>query len=182
VGPVALTPELPRRLNLGCGLRKRADSLNVDVRGEPDLVWDLDEHPYPLPRGHFEHIFAHDVVEHLASVKDFVEEAHALLVPGGILEITTPHFSCANSYVDPTHRQHLSYFSFDYFTAGHPWSFYSTARFEVVERTIVFRARLWDRLVERFANRHPELYEQRLAWTLPAWFLIFKLRTVAPEA
>jgi SAM-dependent methyltransferase len=179
---VALSRELPRRLNLGSGLRKRDDSVNVDVCGEPDLSWDLDQRPYPLPRNYFEHIFAHDVVEHLESVKDFVEEAHELLAPGGILEITTPHFSCANSFVDPTHRQHLSYYSFDYFTEGHHWSFYSAARFQIVERMIVFRNRLHDRLIARLASRWPELYEQRLAWVFPAWFLVFKLKAVKPES
>jgi SAM-dependent methyltransferase len=169
---------LPRRLNLGCGLRKRPDCWNVDLRGEPDLVWDLDRRPWPLPRDHFEHIYAFDVVEHVASVQDFVEEAHALLAPGGILEITTPHFSCANSYTDPTHRHHLGYFSFDYFTGASQWSFYSAVRFEIAERTLVFPQKLPDRLISRFANRHPFVWEQRLAWLWPAWFLIFKLRAV----
>lgn len=173
---MALSKDLPRRLNLGSGLRKRADCYNVDLRGEPDLRWDLDQHPYPLPRDYFEHIYALDVVEHLANIQEFVEEAHSLLVPGGTLEITTPHFSCANSYIDPTHRHHLSYFSFDYFTNGNQWSFYSPARFEIAERVIVFRNRLIDRVMARLASRRPELYEQRLAWIVPAWFLIFKLK------
>jgi hypothetical protein len=32
--------------------------------------------------------------------------------------------------------------------------------------------------MSRFANRHPELYERRLTWIWPAWFLIFKLRAL----
>ncbi|HEV8238177.1 MAG TPA: methyltransferase domain-containing protein, partial [Thermoanaerobaculia bacterium] len=154
----------------------------VDLRGDPDLRWDLDRHPYPLPRGHFDYIYANDVVEHLADVQQFVEESHALLRPGGILEITTPHFSSANSYTDPTHRHHLGYFSFDYFTDGHQWSFYSSARFEIVERTLVFSSGALTRVVERLANRKPRLYENRFAWLFPAWFLIFKLRAVKEPA
>jgi SAM-dependent methyltransferase len=171
---------LPRRLNLGCGQRKLPDCLNVDLLPavEPDLVWNLDQRPYPLPRKHFEHIYAYDVVEHVESVQAFVEEAHALLAPGGILEITTPHFSCANSFTDPTHRHHLGYYSFDYFTAASQWSFYSGVRFEIVHRTLVFQMSLPGKLMSRFANRHPQLYEQRLAWIWPAWFLVFKLRAL----
>jgi SAM-dependent methyltransferase len=171
-----------RRLNLGCGRNKRADCFNVDLRAavEPDLVWDLERHPYPLPDGQFDSIHALDVVEHLVDVQGFVEEAHRLLAPGGVLEITTPHFSCANSFTDPTHRHHLGYFSFDYFTDRSGWNFYSAVRFEIAERILVFHSRLHDRLMARFANRYPEIYEQRLAWLLPAWFLIFKLRKVAP--
>lgn len=172
--------DLPRRLNLGCGMKKRPDCLNVDLRPSvgPDLVWDLEKRPYPLPRDHFEHIWALDVVEHLADLQDFVEEAHALLAPGGILEITTPHFSSANAFTDPTHRHRLGYFSFDYFTDGSEWSFYSGARFEIAERLLVFHNRWLDRRMANWANRHPEIYERRLAWLWPAWFLIFKLRAV----
>jgi SAM-dependent methyltransferase len=173
---------IKKRLNLGCGRQQRPDCVNVDAVAEvgPDLVWDLDRRPFPLPRNHFEHAYAMDVVEHLASVKEFLEEVYEILAPGGVVEITTPHFSCANSFVDPTHRHHLSYFSFDYFTAGHPLGFYSAARFEVLERILVFQHSLVNRWVSRWANRHPEIYEQRFAWMFPAWFLIVKLRAVKP--
>lgn len=173
---------LPVVLNLGCGRQKRADAWNVDLLPavEPDLVWDLDRHPYPLPRGHFEKIVAQDVIEHLADVRAFVEEAHALLEPDGVLEITTPHFSSPNSFTDPTHRHHLGYFSFDYFTDDSPWSFYSEARFHVVERVLVFHPGRFGKYFARWANRHPALYEQRFAWVLPAWFLIFRLAAIKP--
>lgn len=173
-----MTP--PRRLNLGCGLRHRPDAVNIDLRPQvqPDLVWDLDRHPYPLPDAHFEYAYALDVVEHLDDVPGFMAEVHRLLAPGGVVEITTPHFSCANSFTDPTHRRHLGYFSFDYFTADGEWNFYSPHRFEIVERLLVFRPRRLDGLVARFANRRPALWERRFAWIWPAWFLIFKLRVV----
>ena len=173
--------ELPKGLNLGCGKVRRADCWNVDLVPalEPDLVWNLDHTPYPLPRGHFEHIYAHDVVEHLGDLKGFMEEVHALLAPGGIVELTTPHFSCANSFTDPTHRHHLGYFSFDYFTDDSAWNFYSPARFSVVERTLVFQHSLLNRFVAPWANRHAARYEQRWCWLFPAWFLIFKLKAEA---
>jgi len=120
---------LPRELNLGCGRKRREACLNVDraARVNPDLVWDLDRFPYPLPQSHFCRIFAGDVVEHLENIPDFMEEVYRLLKPDGLVEITTPHFSCANSYTDPTHRHHLGYFSFDYFTTGNELDFYSDA-------------------------------------------------------
>lgn len=173
-----MSREIPRRLNLGCGLKKKPDCLNVDLRGEPDLVLDLDRHPWPLPRNHFEHVWALDVVEHLADLPAFMKDVHAVLAPGGTVEITTPHFSCANAYTDPTHRHHLGYFSFDYFTDASQWSFYTEVRFEIVERILVFHPGRLDGLVSRFANRRPALYEKRLAWLWPAWFLLFKLRKV----
>lgn len=172
--------DLPKRLNLGCGRQKRPDCLNLDVQAEvePELLWDLDRRPYPLPRSWFEQIYALDVIEHVGSVKDFLEEVHEILAPGGNLEITTPHFSCANSFTDPTHRHHLGYFSLDYFTADHALRFYSAARFEIVERILVFHPGRANRLFARWAQRHPQVYERRLTWIFPAWFLIFKLRAI----
>jgi SAM-dependent methyltransferase len=171
---------LPTTLNLGCGRKRSPGALNVDARieAEPDLVFDLDQRPYPLPRRYFTLVHAFDVIEHLRDVRAFMEEVHELLAPGGVIEITTPHYSCANSFTDPTHRQHLGCFSFDYFTPGHPMIFYPQARFELIERQLVFFNSPLDRLVAHFANRHLAAYERRFAWLFPAWFMIFKLRAV----
>ncbi len=178
-----LPDPLPRRLNLGCGRRRRDDCLNVDVNPavEPDLHWDLDRVPMPLPEGSFEKIWANDVVEHLEDVVAFMCEVHRLLVPGGTVEITTPHFSSANAFTDPTHRRQLGYFSFDYFTDASQWSFYSATRFEIARRTLVFHPTRLGSLVARVANRHPEAYERRWAWMFPAWFLIFELTALKPD-
>lgn len=170
----------PRELNLGCGMKRRDGCLNVDKveRVQPDLLWDLDRYPYPLPASHFRRIFVGDVIEHLQNVSDFMLESHRLLEAGGSIEITTPHFSCANSYTDPTHRHHLGYFSFDYFTPDHEFNFYTGARFEIVERQIVFHHTLVNRIVRRLANRYPAEYERRFAWMFPAWFMILRLRAL----
>ena len=171
---------LPHGLNLGCGRKRREGCLNVDRSASvrPDLVWNLDEFPYPLPGSHFNHVYASDVVEHVANIPAFMGEVHRVSAPGAILEITTPHFSCSNSYTDPTHLHHLGYFSFDYFTPDNELNFYSDARFEAVERQIVFIPGPFNRIVQNLANRHPAAYEQRFAWVFPAWFMIFRLRAI----
>ena len=180
--PTPLPDPLPRRLNLGCGRRGRDDCLNVDVipAVEPDLVWDLDRVPLPLPASWFERIWVNDVVEHLEDVVSFMTEVHRLLVPGGTIEITTPHFSSSNAFTDPTHRRQLGYFSFDYFTDASQLSFYSATRFEITRRTLVFRPSRLGSLVSHMANRYPEAYERRWTWLAPAWFLIFELTAVKP--
>jgi predicted SAM-dependent methyltransferase len=177
---VADSKSLLRLLNLGCGLKRREHYLNVDVMSQvnPDLVWDLDQYPYPLPRSYFEQIHAGDVIEHLQNIPDFMREMHALLAPGGVIEITTPHFSCANSYTDPTHRHHLGYFSFDYFTDQHELSYYTDVRFEIVHRHIGFHNSFMNRFVRKLANLYPHQYEQRFTWIFPAWFLGFELRAI----
>ena len=151
--------------------------LNVDREAsvEPDLVHDLSVYPYPLPDNAFEEIHADDVVEHLEDVVAFMREVWRLAKPNARVFITTPHFSCANAFTDPTHRWQLGYFSFDYFVAGHQWSYYGGHGFKVQHRSIVFTPGLINKVVSRLANRWPDIYEQRWAWIFPAWFLYFEL-------
>lgn len=172
--------ELPLFLNFGCGQKKRDRWLNVDISSKvnPDLLWNLDKYPYPLPSDHFEYIHAGDVVEHLIDIKAFMEESHRLLKPDGMIETTTPHFSCSNSFTDPTHKSHLGYFSFDYFTSSSQWNFYTGVRFEIIERFIAFHPGRINRVVSFIANKYPDRYERRLCWSFPAWFLIFKLKAI----
>jgi len=179
---VRLDP-VARRLNLGCGQMKLPDCLNVDFNPavEPDVVWDLDRRPYPFPKGHFERVFVKDVIEHLEDVPGFMTEIHSLLAPGSVVEITTPHFSSANAFTDPTHRRQLGWSSFDYFTESSQWSFYTGVRFEILHRTIVFHHSTLNRVVSRLANRYPAAYEHRWAWIFPAWFLIFELRAIPSD-
>jgi SAM-dependent methyltransferase len=105
-------------------------------------------------------------------------ELHRVLAPGGRLLVTTPHFSCANSWTDPTHRHHLGLFSFDYFIEGHPLHYYSDAKFRLVRRVLRFHGGLVDAVMRRLAARWPSFYEHRLAWIFPAWYLEFELEAV----
>jgi len=58
--------DLPRRLNVGCGHDKRAGYLNVDIdpQCEPDLLIRNGDYS-AIPRGHFEEVYANDVLEHV---------------------------------------------------------------------------------------------------------------------
>lgn len=168
---------LPTKLNLGCGRKKLPGHLNVDrvAEVEPDLVHNLNHFPYPLPDNSFEEVCAYDVVEHLDDEVAFMNEVCRVARPGARLLLTTPHFSCANAFTDPTHQRQLGCFSFDYFTKGHQWNFYGSQHFELRHRTIVFVPGLLNKLVSRLANRYPAAYESRWAWTFPAWYLYFEL-------
>lgn len=165
------------RLNLGCGRAKLEGFVNVDIAEavSPDLVWDLDRFPYPLPRGHFHEIRALQVVEHLRDIPAFMDEVHALLAPGGTVEITTPHYSHPNSYNDPTHRWHLGFYAFDVFTSD-AIDYYARHRFEMVSRRFHFEPSVFARAKTYLANRYAYIYERRLAWMCPAWFMAFVLR------
>jgi SAM-dependent methyltransferase len=167
-------------LNLGCGRKHRPEAVNLDCtpRSNPDVVHDLDARPWPFPDNQFEKVYAFDVVEHLTDVVAAMEEMHRICRHDASVEITVPHFSCANAFTDPTHRHFFSRSSFHYFDSSHDFGFYSDARFQVVRSQLIFTPTLLNRIVARLANRYPQQYEMRWAWMFPAWFISVELRVV----
>jgi SAM-dependent methyltransferase len=107
-----LPDPLPRNLNLGCGYDYRPGFLNVDSDPAcgPDLIADVASLPM-LPSGHFDHIVAHDVLEHISRTKtdDVLEEWARLLAPTGHMFVRVPSLqhlaalSLADGYQDADH-------------------------------------------------------------------------------
>jgi SAM-dependent methyltransferase len=167
-----------RAIELGAGrTRHAAGTVTLDRAAStgPDIVHDMDVVPWPVADSSFDLIRCYDVLEHVGDLLAVMGEIHRIGAPGARVEITTPHYSSRNSWTDPTHRWHLAYRSFDYFVEGHELSFYTDARFVLRERRIRFRNTLKGRVVEQVANRWPAMYEEHLAWMLPAFYLWFAL-------
>lgn len=95
------------KLNLGCGLARRDGYINIDrnPRYEPDLLWDLEQTPYPFDDNVVEEIVAHHVLTRLgrapARFLAIVAELHRILRPGGVLDIVTVHPRCDDYWSDP---------------------------------------------------------------------------------
>lgn len=168
-----------RQLDLGAGAVRLEGSLRADLSRDvsPDVVLDAGRR-LPFRGASFARVTCFDVVEHLADIPALMAELYRVLEPGGRLLITTPHFSCANSWTDPTHRHHFAWRSFDYFVDGHPLHYYANVRFRIVRRVLRFHGGWLDAIVRRIAARWPDFYEHRLAWRLPAWYLEFELEAV----
>ncbi len=173
-------PASVRRLDLGAGAVTRVpEALRADrsVAVRPDVVLDATT-PLPFRANSFTAVYCFDLVEHIEDLTSLMTEIHRVLAPRGTVLITTPHFSCANSYTDPTHRHHLGYRSFDYFTDDHALRYYSEARFEISRRILRFHGGPVDAIVRRMAARWPDFYEHRIAWLVPAFYLEFELTAV----
>ena len=105
-------------LAIGSGkIEKRENVVRLDISSETgaDVIWDLNVIPYPFNNDVFDTIECFDVIEHVDNIPRVMQECSRILKPNGVLQITTPHYSSANSYIDPTHKFHLSFFSFDCF-------------------------------------------------------------------
>ena len=109
---------------MGCGSRTEKDlsmgdpafhdlvRLDINKDHNPDVVWDLRNHPLPFADEAFDEIHAYQVLEHLANQGDYefffeeFTEYHRILKPGG--------FFCASVPVgiwqwgDPSHRRAIT--------------------------------------------------------------------------
>jgi hypothetical protein len=171
-------------LNLGCGRKRIAEAVNVDIEAsvEPDVVHDLNQRPWPFPDGMFSEVFAYDVIEHCDDVIGVLDEIHRVAADGALVRITVPHFSCVNAFSDPTHKHYFGWSSVQYVTNEHEVSFNTSSNFRRRTSQIIFAPTLLNKLVHRIANRFPEEYERRWAWIFPAWFLYFELEVLKNRA
>src|SRR5215472_11754442 len=95
-----------------------ADAVGIDCspRSAADVVWNLDDFPWPLESDTFERIHMSHIIEHVRDITRTMAEVHRVARNGADVFISTPHFSSHNSYTDPTHVRHLAGRSFEYFT------------------------------------------------------------------
>src|SRR5206468_3955573 len=105
-----------------------------------------------------------DVIEHLHDIVRAMQEMHRVAKNGARVYIATPHYSCSNSYTDPTHIHHLGIFSFDYFTGENQWDFYTQDKFKKTRSRLHFYGRYKNLHISWIANRFPRFYEEHLAW------------------
>jgi SAM-dependent methyltransferase len=186
VGPnLANAPDIagPDVLDVGCGTRKaEPDALGIDKSpgSVADIVWDLDDYPWPLESGRFNRIYLSHIIEHVRDVMQTMAEVHRVAKAGASVFITTPHFSSHNSYADPTHLRHLAAASFDHLT-GRDFDSFTGApfRFDVVSLELTFGGNfILDNLGRALARANLKWYERHAAWIFPALDIRCCLRAV----
>jgi SAM-dependent methyltransferase len=116
-----------KELLLGCGSRTRKDlyiegrkdfenvtRLEINADHNPDVVWDLRNHPLPFADNEFDEIHAYEVLEHLAQQGDYefffreFTEYWRILKPGGFFMASCPAPSSVWAFGDPSHKRIIS--------------------------------------------------------------------------
>ncbi len=170
-------------LDVGCGTRKiEADAIGIDrsANSAADIVWDLDQYPWPLDSNRFERVYLSHIIEHVQDVMKTMAEVHRAAKDGADVWITTPHFSSHNSYVDPTHVRHMAAASFDYFR-GNDFETFTGApfRFEIVSVELTFGGNfVLDNMGRTLDRLSRKWYERHAAWMFPALDIRAHLRAV----
>jgi SAM-dependent methyltransferase len=153
------------KLNLGCGRDIRAGYVNLDSADLPgvDVVHDIEQLPLPFDDESFDEVLCLSIIEHLDYVP-VLRDLHRILRPGGRLEITGPHFTARNFYVDPTHKNAFSIDTFQFFVADGEFAerdYYFDFHFARLERAeiqfIKTHVEFWNHAVEPLVNRSPAM-------------------------
>ncbi len=173
----------PKILHIGAGNRKIKGAVTLDInpRINPDVVWNLNDFPYPFEDCTFSTIVCEHVIEHLDNVIGVMEELHRISEPGGRVWITVPYFSSLNFNTDPTHIHAFSSRSFDYLCLDTDLVRYdySTAHFRKLRGRMTMRPMTpFNRLLMRLINRNLTFYEEHLAYIIPGQDLQFVLEVV----
>jgi len=107
------------KLNLGCSDRLFPGYVNVDLQQPADVVADLNER-WPWADSTVDEIRAWDVIEHLRSPINTMNEAFRVLKPGGKFDIIVPTTDGRGAWQDPGHVSFWNRNSFFYFEHRNP--------------------------------------------------------------
>jgi len=123
------------KLNIGSGRKPYPDFVNIDKAPLPetDLVWNLEKTPIPFAENSVEEVRAEHVLEHIWNYIPLIEDLWRVCKPGARIYIEVPYFKYEGAFRDPTHCHFFSEYSFEYFSKGYEYAYYSNARFKVKE-------------------------------------------------
>lgn len=171
-------------VELGCGPNKRADVIGVDAVDLPgvDVVADVNQGLPFLPDASVDEVVANHLLEHLSNLEGMMSEITRVLKPDGICRVYVPYFSNPHYYSDYTHRTPWGLYTIGYFCKrGWPYSrhvpdFYNQVDIRLISQRLVFYSRYrlirWPKkavqLTVNSSLLFQELYEEMLAWAIPA--------------
>ena len=161
----------PVVVDLGCGSRKRAGAIGVDIAKIPqvDIVADVTR-PLPFRDSSVDHVYASHLVEHMEDLMGFMGEVWRICKPGALVQFRFPHGTTPfGTWRDPTHRRGVYLDTFDYFDPntldGYMFGYYNPAKFEMVKQRLYFNMnadtflpargrRVAGRILDALANRN----------------------------
>lgn len=87
---------------------------DINADHHPDVVWDLNEMPWPFEDNRFSEVHAYEVLEHLGQQGDYraffahFSEIWRILEPGGYLCATVPAPDSPWVWGDPSHTRQIA--------------------------------------------------------------------------
>lgn len=167
------------KLNLGCGNKKKPGFLGVDAFPceAADLLCDLST-PLPFAPSSVEEVWMDNVIEHIRDIPALMQEIHRISRDGALVTLITPHFASADSWRDPTHVHHLSFFSMDHFQRQGV-AHYTGGGYAIVRRKLSFSG-LMGNLGRLIFALSPAAYEKNWCFIFRPGTLTFVLKVIKP--
>jgi len=171
-----------KRCNLGSSTDYREGWVNVDIEAgkdiyganvKVDVVWDLNNYPWPFEDNSFDEINARAIIEHLESRTKTWSELRRIAKPGCLIHVVVPHYSGYTGYDDPTHYHRYSQHAGD--MVAQMWGF------KMLKNKIVFsRGNKWFILkpFNWLVNLWPRFYERCLANIFPSQELDWEFEVI----
>ena len=148
---------MTRTVDLGCGGRKMAGAIGMDIVPVPgvDVVADMSR-GLPFKDNSLDGLIAYHVLEHCDDFLAVMGEIWRVCKDGAKVQVKVPH--AASPFMlwkDPTHRRGLTVATFAYFDDtyfdGIAFAYYSPARFRIEKAKLNFT--LTDRQVDPAISR-----------------------------
>jgi len=133
-----MSTSIKLKLNLGCGNQKIDGFKGVDKYpcDAVDILTDI-TNTLPFDDETVDEVLMDNVIEHIMDIPALFKELGRICKKGAKISIETPHFASFDSWRDPTHVHHLSYFSMDHFEKLNV-SHYTGGGFQVETRKLSF--------------------------------------------
>jgi len=161
----------PRILDVGCGRGKYPGAIGIDLspQTQADVLCDWTT-SYPFAANSFDEVRMIHVIEEVPDILAAMAEVHRICRAGARVVLVTPHYTDHSSYCSPTHRWHLSSFSFWFYSdKPNEYDYYGQARFRE-RRVTVKLLRIWRWLGLEFLVNHARWF--RKFWEYYLCFLI----------
>jgi ubiquinone/menaquinone biosynthesis C-methylase UbiE len=181
-------------IELGCGDRKRAkDAIGIDLLDYDcvDLVGDIFEVLNEFPDASVSAVYSYHFIEHINDLDKLMDELVRILIPGGKVLFTVPHFSNPYFYSDYTHKLFFGLYTFCYFCDSILFkrmvpSYQKDLRFELIDVKLIFKScRPFyfrygiKKLIEKIFNLSSytkELYEENFCYLFPAYEIKYVMK------
>jgi len=165
------------KLNIGCGNKRIEGYIGLDKFEcfGADFLCDVEKEALPFNDNSFTNILLDNVVEHFSKVNKVFKEIYRVSDNGCEIKIITPHFSSLSSWIDPTHKLHLSYFSFDHFCKRES-TYYIGSKFEIIEKKLTFPGGMLGVIGRLIFKISPKKYEKKYCFIFRASTLHVLLR------
>jgi hypothetical protein len=101
-----------KRLDIACGQNKQKGFKGIDIAGDADITWDLNEIPWPIKASSVEEAFCSHYVEHIPHWRPgwdkdgwwrFFDELYRVMKPEGMALFIHPYVKSSRAFWDPTH-------------------------------------------------------------------------------